>query len=666
MQCAVDPLAHDGPNLEANLVAAEHGLASGFMPMPLAAGTGPATLAGNLVVQNAEALSGVVLLELAYPGVPAFFAGAPSVIDLKTGGYTGGSPEDYLLAGASTQLAHFYGVPMAMGTMATGAKEPDWQAAIDDSLSTFASVMTNADMMNGAGLLNGSKILSYPHMVMETEIYGIVQKVANGIVVDDETLALDVIKKVGHNGTYLAEKHTRQHMKEIWRPTVWDRTPYDNWLREGKKGALEKATEIADDILANYQPEALSEDVVNELRAIVARADAELAGSLMPAARLTVWDDAACWRVHEATLALLEETGVEVRHAGAREQLADAGARVEGTRARIPAALVDAALQSAPRHFKLRERGASGGEGHARRGELGGLELEDGKSYFGTGSDCVYVTDPDTGERRQSTTADVEGMAALAEKLPNLDFVMSMGLPNDVAAEIGDLAQFAAMLAGTRKPLLTTAHDAVSLRRMKDMAAVCGEARSFACYAMPNPPLVHSSEALDKVRACAELDIPLVYAPAPAAGTTAPASMTATIVIGNAETLSGLVVHQLTRGGAPFVYGVGCGAFDMRTAVDVYGAPEHFLGNAAATDLARFYGLPSFAYAAVADAKTFDEQWAAEAGITAVLGALSRATLLHDVGYLESGLAEQLRHDRPRRRAGGLRARAARRGRRRR
>ena len=180
MQCAVDPLAHDGPNLEANLVAAEHGLASGFMPMPLSAGTGPATLAGNLVVQNADALSGVVLLELAYPGVPVFFAGAPCVIDLKTGGYTGGSPEDYLLAGASTQLAHFYGLPMAMGTMATGAKEPDWQAAIDDSLCTFASVMTSADMMNGGGLLNGSKILSYPHMVMETEIYGIVQKVADG------------------------------------------------------------------------------------------------------------------------------------------------------------------------------------------------------------------------------------------------------------------------------------------------------------------------------------------------------------------------------------------------------------------------------------------------------------------------------------------------------
>lgn len=279
MQCAVDPLAHDGPNLEANLVAAEHGLASGFMPMPLAAGTGPATLAGTLVVQNAEALSGVVLLELAYPGVPVFFAGAPSVIDLRTGGYTGGSPEDYLLAAASTQLAHFYGLPMAMGTMATGAKEPGWQAAVDDSLSTLASVMSGAEMMNGCGLLGGSKILSYPHMVMESEIYGIVQRLAAGIVVDDETLALEVIRKVGPNGTYLAEKHTRRHMKEIWRPVVWDRTPYDAWLREGKKGALERATEIADEILANHRPEPLPEDLACELRAIVDRADRELAGA---------------------------------------------------------------------------------------------------------------------------------------------------------------------------------------------------------------------------------------------------------------------------------------------------------------------------------------------------------------------------------------------------
>ena len=355
---------------------------------------------------------------------------------------------------------------MAMGTMATGAKEPDWQAAIDDSLSTFASVMTNADMMNGCGLLNGSKILSYPHMVMETEIYGIVQKVADGIVVDDETLALDVIKKVGPNGTYLAEKHTRQHMKEIWRPTVWDRTPYDTWLREGKKGALEKATEIADDILANYQPEPLPEDVVKELRAIVARADKELAGpdARRPPHRLGRRRLLA--RPRGDARAARGDRG---RGPSRRQPASSWRRRARASKGRAPA--------SRPLWWTLpcrarratsssQERGASGGEGHARRGELGGLELEDGRSYFGTGSDCVYVTDPDTGERRRSTTADVEGMAALAEKLPNLDFVMSMGLPSDVRG-------------GGRRPRPVRRH----ARRHAQAAADDGARRESPCAA---------------------------------------------------------------------------------------------------------------------------------------------------------------------------------------
>jgi trimethylamine---corrinoid protein Co-methyltransferase len=373
----------------------------------------------------------------------------------------------------------------------------------------------------------------------------------------------------------------------------------------------------------------------------------------MPRARLIVWDDDACWRVHKATLDLLAETGVEVRHQPSLELLRDAGARIEGTRARIPSDMIDNALNAAPRRFVVKARPGAAAAGKAANGHAGAggagavpgaasatadLELVDGNSFFGTGSDCVYHCDPDSGERRQTRTADIEGMAALGERLANIDFVMSMGLPSDVAMAAGDLAQFAAMLAGTRKPLLTTAHDSAALAQMCAMAELCGEAESFACYAMPNPPLMHSAEALDKVIGCARMNIPLVYAPAPAMGTTAPASIAATVVVGNAETLSGLVIHQLAQAGAPFVYGVGVGAFDMRTAVDVYAAPEHFLGNAAACDLARFYGLPSFAYAAVADAKIFDEQWAAEAGITAVLGALSRATLLHDVGYLESGM----------------------------
>jgi trimethylamine--corrinoid protein Co-methyltransferase len=170
------------------------------------------------------------------------------------------------------------------------------------------------------------------------------------------------------------------------------------------------------------------------------------------------------------------------------------------------------------------------------------------------------------------------------------------------------------------------------------MADLCGSASSLLIYAMPSPPLMHDADALSKVMACAELTVPLIYAPAPNAGATAPRSIAATVVVGNAEVLSGLVLHQAVRPGAPFVYGAGVAAMDMRTASDSYVAPESFLGHQAALDLARWYGLPSFAYAAVSDSKLLDEQWAAEAALTAVLGALSRGTLLHDVGYLESGL----------------------------
>ena len=274
--CPVDPLGNDAVSLEAALVCAAAGVPCGFLSLTLGCGTAPASLAGNLVVNAAAVLADLVLLELASPGAPVFFAGAPSVMDLRTGGYTGGGPEDDVLAAAAVQLGHSFGLPVNMGTMATGAREPGWQAAVDDALSTVASVLAGADMMSGCGLLDGSRTLSYPHLVMETEVYGIVKRLAEGIVVDDETLALDAIRRVGPGGTYLADRHTRRHAGEIWRPALWDRTPYDAWLAGGRKGALDKATETAAGILADHRPEPLPDDVAAALAAVVARADEEL------------------------------------------------------------------------------------------------------------------------------------------------------------------------------------------------------------------------------------------------------------------------------------------------------------------------------------------------------------------------------------------------------
>jgi trimethylamine--corrinoid protein Co-methyltransferase len=347
----------------------------------------------------------------------------------------------------------------------------------------------------------------------------------------------------------------------------------------------------------------------------------------MSAARIVVWSDDDCRRVHEATLQVLAETGIDVRYEPALEVFAAAGGRVDGARVRLDATAVDKALASAPRTWTVRSRG---------RDEA--LELTSGNTYFGTGSDCLYFRDPDTGGRRRVRNADIELMAALSEKLPHIDFVMSMGLPEDAPLEIDDLSATQSMLAGTRKPLMVAPRNGFVVAAIKAMCAAAGAADSLMIYAMPAPPLMHDKDGLTKLQACAEHDVPVIWAPAPNAGSTGPRSIAATAVVGNAETLAGLVYHQQIKPGAPFVYGTGVGAMNMRTAVDAYTTPESPLGQAAEEDLCRWYGLPSFNYAAMSDSKTLDQQWALEYGLTAMAGGLARGTLVHDVGYLESGL----------------------------
>jgi trimethylamine---corrinoid protein Co-methyltransferase len=351
-----------------------------------------------------------------------------------------------------------------------------------------------------------------------------------------------------------------------------------------------------------------------------------------PRARLSVWDVADCERLHAASLRILDEAGVEVRDPRGLKLLADAGARVEETRARIPAALVERALASAPRSWTVKGRVPDDDDSLD-------LVLEDGRTWFGTGPDCLYVRDVESGERRRATLADVERAAGLAERLRNIDFVMSMGLPEDAANEVVDLAQFAAMVKGTRKPIIVSSpYGGESMRAMREMAGLCGRADSFLCLTMTSPPLMIDDVAVSKSLVCAELEIPLVLAPGVSAGTTAPASIPAVVAVANAEVLAGLVIHQLAREGAPFVYGVGVGVLNMRTMVETYNPPESMLGHQATVDLASWYGLPSWSYAGHSDSKTIDAQWSLEAAMSTLFGSFSRATLLHDVGYLESGL----------------------------
>jgi len=268
MQCTAPPLGHDGGSLDAALIAAEHGIPTGFMTMASCLTTGPVTLAGNLAVGNAEVIAATALLQLAYPSAPVFYAAAQTASDLRLGCYTGGGPEDYLFGAATNVLSDFYNIPLSMGAFATGAKEPNWQAGVDGSLSTFMASVVMSDMLLGCGFLHGSRIWSYAEMMMDCEIFSIIHKMMQGIVVDEETLALETIANVGPGGHYLAQKHTRRHMKELFMPQFMDRRPYTEWESKGDD-ARDWATAKARKTLAEHQPEMLDPKISEEMERII-------------------------------------------------------------------------------------------------------------------------------------------------------------------------------------------------------------------------------------------------------------------------------------------------------------------------------------------------------------------------------------------------------------
>ena len=343
-------------------------------------------------------------------------------------------------------------------------------------------------------------------------------------------------------------------------------------------------------------------------------------------------------QVHEGTLKVLAETGVRVLEQEALLLLREIGARVEGDRVFISRELVEAAIETAPKSVPIYSRDGSPG-----------IVLEKGKAYFGTGSDCPNIMDSRTGERRRSSKKDVAEAALLCDALPNMEFFMSLCLVQDIAPQAHDVHQFEAMILNTEKPIVFTAHDRRGMEHIIRIAeAAMGGAEKFrdhpsiCLYAEPISPLQHVPVAVSKMLLAAERKIPVVYTPCPMAAATAPVTMAGALVTGNAEVLSGLVIHQARQPGAPFIAGGVMTLLDMGTANISYGAPELDLLCAAYTDIAHFYDLPMFGTAGCSDSKILDQQAAIEATASTLLQAMIGANLIHDVGFLEYALTGSL------------------------
>jgi trimethylamine--corrinoid protein Co-methyltransferase len=223
---------------------------------------------------------------------------------------------------------------------------------------------------------------------------------------------------------------------------------------------------------------------------------------------------------------------------------------------------------------------------------------------------------------------------------------MSMGIASDASRLTSYVHQFDAMARNTSKPIVFTAHDAEDMRDILSLAeiAVEGGARElqkrprYIHYNEPVSPLHHTPQGLGKLLFCAEHRIPMIYIGSPMMGATAPATMAGCIAQANAEALSGLVIHQLKNPGAPFVFGADATMMDMRTMIFSYGAPELQMMDIAFAGLAHYYRLPFFCIAGATDSKVLDAQAGAEMAVSLLVSALNGCNLIHDVGYLETGL----------------------------
>jgi len=344
-----------------------------------------------------------------------------------------------------------------------------------------------------------------------------------------------------------------------------------------------------------------------------------------------------CQKLHNASLEILARTGVRLYHQEAVELLKKAGASVsEGNRVRIPSGLVEKAFSTVPKQITL----------HDRHGEPT-LFLEDYRCYYGPGSDCLNIIDHRTGERRKPVLQDVVEAITVCDALPHIDFVMSMFLPSDVEAMVSDRLQMEVMLKTTTKPIVFVTNefsgcvDAVEMAEAVAGGAEALQSRPFvACYINVTTGLIHNEDALQKLLFMAEKGLPAMYVPIVIGGLSGPVTPPGSMALINVGMLVGLVLSQLKREGAPFIVpGWGSEGLDMKTLVSPYCSPNP---RGLAHAMAHYYNLPSFGLGGCSESKQVDQQAAAEAALTLMAETLGGANLIHDLGYLESGLTGSL------------------------
>lgn len=265
------PLRHNKDSLQKLLYLSEIGVPFSYLPVVLRGFNGPVTLAGALALANAGEMVGVVLSQLKKEGAPIIISGGTNDMeDMRSlvGAYA--APENRV---NFMEMAHYHNLPMFGLGGASDSKLPDEQAAAEAAITLLTETLAGSNMIHDVGYLESGMCASYEQMAICNDLIGWIKRFVQGMVIDDETLALDLIDELGPDGEYVSSQHTRKHFREDFYPVLLNRQNHDAWLAEGGTTLRERAREQVRTLLAEHQPEPLPADILAELDRIIRRAE---------------------------------------------------------------------------------------------------------------------------------------------------------------------------------------------------------------------------------------------------------------------------------------------------------------------------------------------------------------------------------------------------------
>jgi trimethylamine--corrinoid protein Co-methyltransferase len=266
----ISPLQMPTTGMEILLEFSRLGLPISYGPMVQAGATGPVTLAGTLVQENAETLAAIVITQVLRPGTPVMYGGIPHVMDMQTALISFASPEQGLMAVAMAQIAKWYGLPVYINVGLGDSKLVDAQAGLERGMNFLLGVLAGGDVLGHMGISGADQGASLPQLLVDNEMIAFTKRILRGFEVGESTMAIDLIKEVGHQGNHLVQPHTVEHFRtELWMPSLFERASWDAWMDQGSKSMAERAAHKVQEILDTHEPEPMEEALAREIDGIV-------------------------------------------------------------------------------------------------------------------------------------------------------------------------------------------------------------------------------------------------------------------------------------------------------------------------------------------------------------------------------------------------------------